>query len=71
MPPVKVTVAKYLEDLRRNKDDKPEQVRDGIDAFLDLWGRVLELGLVDSTDEMDLALSKIERKGGLYKAAEG
>ena len=65
------TVAHYLEELERNKKDKPDQVRDGMDVYLDLWRRAVTNGIVLPTDEMSEALSKLEKKGGLYNAAEG
>lgn len=63
-------VTEYLEELERNKDDKPDQVRDGIEIYLGLWRRALERGVVLPSDEIGAALAKIEEKGGLYKAAE-
>lgn len=63
-------VMKYLEELERSKDGKPEQVRDGIETYLGLWRRALEKGVVLPSDEIDGTLAQIEEKGGLYKAAE-
>ena len=63
-------VADYLAELERDKDDKPDQVRDGIEIYLGLWRSAVERGVVLPTDEISAALAKIEEKGGLYKAAE-
>jgi len=63
-------VTEYLEELEKNKDDKPDQVRDGIEIYLGLWRRALEKGMVQPSDEISDALSTIEEKGGLYKVAE-
>jgi len=64
-------VAEYLEELARNKEGKPDQVREGIEIYIDLWRRALEKGVVMPSDEISDALEKVEEKGGLYKAAEG
>ncbi|MGD0476969.1 MAG: hypothetical protein ABSB29_02245 [Nitrososphaerales archaeon] len=63
-------LTEYLEELEKNKDGKPEQVRDGIEIYLGLWRRAVEKGVVLPSDEVSDALAKIEEKGGLYKAAE-
>jgi hypothetical protein len=63
------SVTEYLQELERNKDGKPDQVRDGIEIYLGLWRRVLEKGVVRPSDEISDALAKIEEKDGLYKAA--
>jgi len=63
-------VAEYLEELKRNKDGKPDQVRDGIEIYLDLWRKALEKGVVLPSDEIGAALEKVEKKGGLYTATE-
>lgn len=69
MAPMLKNVTEYMEELERNKDDKPDQVRDGIEIYLGLWRRALEKGVVLPSDEISDALAKIEEKGGLYKAA--
>lgn len=69
-PPLK-NVTEYLGELERNKNGKPEQVREGIEIYLGLWERALENGVVLPSDEIGAALAKIEEKGGLYKAADG
>lgn len=63
-------VTEYLEELEKNKDDKSDQVSDGIEIYLGLWRRALEKGMVQPSDEISDALAKIEEKGGLYEAAE-
>jgi hypothetical protein len=35
-----------------------------------LWRKAIEKGLVDPSDEMIVALEKVERAGGLRKVAE-
>ena len=64
------TVSDYLAELERDKNGKPDQVRDGIEIYLELWKKALERGAVLSSDEISLALAKVEEKGGLYKIAE-
>lgn len=63
-------IAEYLEELERNKDGKPDQVRDGIEIYLDLWRKALERGAVLPSDEISAALAKVEEKGGLYKVVK-
>ncbi len=63
-------VRDYLEELEKNKKDRPEQIKDAIDIYIDLWKKALEKGVVEPSDGIDEALSKIDRKGGLYKSAE-
>ncbi len=60
----------YLEELEKNKAERPEQIRDAIDIYIELWKKALEKGLVKSSDDIGDALAKIDEKGGLYKAAE-
>jgi len=70
MVPMNMNVADYLAELERNKDDKPDQVKDGIEIYLNLWRSAVEKGVVLPSDEISAALAKIEKKGGLYRAAE-
>ena len=60
----------YLEELERLKEGKPDQVREGIEIYIELWKKALERGVVTPNDEMPDALRKIDEKGGLYKATE-
>lgn len=62
-------VGGYLEELERNKEGKPDQVREGIDIYIDLWNRAISKGIVSPSDPIDRALAKLEAVGGLYKAA--
>ena len=63
-------VEDYLEELEKNKNGKPDQVREGIEIYLGLWRKALDRGVVLPSDEISAALAKVEGKGGLYKAAE-
>jgi hypothetical protein len=69
--PLPKKVAEYLKELERNKDDKPEQAKDGIEIYLGLWRSAIERGVVSSSDEISAALVKVEEKGGLRRAAKG
>ena len=64
------TVAMYIEELERTKEGRPDQVKEGLEAYLDLWKRALANGVVVPEDDVEMALEKIERKGGLYASAE-
>jgi hypothetical protein len=65
------TLGEYLSELEETKKGKPGQVADALEIYLDLWKRALGKGVVKPSDEVAVALSKIEESGGLYKAAEG
>jgi len=65
------TVREYLSELQASKDEKPSQVKQGLEIYVELWQSALDKGVVEPEDEMDVALSKIEERGGLYEAAEG
>ena len=59
----------YLEELQKTKEARSEQVREGLEIYIDLWRKAIERGAGAETDGVDSALAKIERLGGLYKAA--
>ena len=63
-------VSEYLDVLEGGKEDRPDQVKQGLEIYIELWRRVIEKGIVDSADEMDVALAKVDAAGGLQKAAE-
>jgi hypothetical protein len=65
------TVRAYLEELERTKEGRPDQVKEGLEAYLDLWKRALEKGIVLAEDDVETALEKIDKRGGLYASAEG
>jgi hypothetical protein len=64
-----MVVREYLEQLKETRKGKPQQIRDALDIYTEMWGRVIENGTVAEDDEVSLALSKIEKAGGLYEAA--
>jgi hypothetical protein len=63
-------VRRYLEELERNKEGRPDQVSEGIEIYIDLWKKAISKGIISPTDGIDVALAKLEVIGGLYKAAE-
>ncbi len=62
-------VKDYLTELERTKVDRNEQVREGLEIYIDLWKRAIERGVVGEEDKVDEALAKMDRVGGLYRAA--
>ncbi len=64
-----MVVREYLEQLKETRKGKPQQIRDALDIYTEMWDRVIENGTVSAEDEVSLALSKIEKAGGLYEAA--
>jgi hypothetical protein len=65
-----MVVKGYLGQLKETKKGKPAQIRDALDIYIELWEKAIENGTVLETDEIDVALSKIDKAGGLYKAAD-
>lgn len=68
-PGTSLTLGGYLKELEEKKDGKPEQVQDGIEIFLGLWRTALEKGVVESSDDLETALRKVDAAGGLYSVA--
>lgn len=64
------SLGEYLKELEKTRKDKPEQVKEALETYLDLWKKAIEKGVVAPADGIGEALSKIEESGGLYKAAE-
>ncbi|HUI23750.1 MAG TPA: hypothetical protein VLY82_05090 [Nitrososphaerales archaeon] len=62
-------VRSYIDELQRSKDGRPEQVKEGLEIYIDLWEKAIERGVVEETDGVESALAKIEKEGGLYAAA--
>ena len=62
-------VRTYIEELERTKEDRPEQVKEGLEIYIGLWEKAIERGVVEETDGVDAALAKIDEEGGLYAAA--
>jgi hypothetical protein len=62
-------VKEYLSELEKSKGDRTEQVKEGLEMYIDLWKKAIERGVVGEGDKVDEALVKIDRAGGLYKAA--
>lgn len=64
------SVESYLKELRDSKKEKPQQVKDGIEIYIELWEKAIKKGIVSPDDGVESALQKIDASGGLYKAAE-
>jgi hypothetical protein len=65
-----MVVREYLDELKETRKGKPPQIRDALDIYVEMWDRVIKNGTVSEEDEVALALSKIDKAGGLYEAAE-
>ena len=65
----KMVVREYLAKLKVTKKGKPAQIRDALDIYIELWDRVIKNGTVSEEDEVALALSKLDKVGGLVEAA--
>ncbi|MDG6913792.1 MAG: hypothetical protein JRN34_04570 [Nitrososphaerota archaeon] len=64
-----VSVREYLTRLDRTKEGKGDEAKEGLAAFISLWERAISNGVVGESDSVDLALEKLEKAGGLYRAA--
>jgi len=64
-----MVVKEYLDQLKQTKKGKPPQIRDALDIYVEMWDKVIKNGTVSEDDEVALALSKIDKAGGLYEAA--
>ena len=62
-------VRSYMDELKRTKNDRPAQVKEGLEIYLDLWEKAIERVVVEETDGVESALAKIEKEGGLHAAA--
>ena len=63
-----MVVREYLDQLKETRKGKPPQIRDALDIYVEMWDRVVKNGTVSEDDEVALALSKIDKAGGLYEA---
>ncbi len=63
------SLKEYLGDLDRSKDERDDQVREGLEIYIGLWNRAIEKGVVSEEDTVEAALDKVERLGGLYKVS--
>ena len=64
-------VRTYLDELERSKEGRNEQVKAGLEIYVDLWKEAIRRGVISEKDGVDAALDKLDRKGGLYEAAGG
>jgi hypothetical protein len=71
LPPHTKTVGEYLKELRETKKEKPAQVKDALEIYIDLWESAIEKKTIVREDPIDDALAKLDAKGGLYLAASG
>jgi len=60
----------YIGELERTKNDRPQQVKEGLEIYVDLWRKAIHKGVVSENDTVNEALAKLEERGGLYKATE-
>ncbi len=43
-------------------------MKEGLEIYVDLWKKAIELGVVSESDRVDVALEKVDKAGGLYVA---
>jgi hypothetical protein len=56
--------------LEGTKNDRPQQVKEGLEIYVDLWKKAIQRGVVSESDTVSEALAKLEKRGGLYTATE-
>ncbi|MDE1853074.1 MAG: hypothetical protein KGI38_04905 [Thaumarchaeota archaeon] len=64
------SVKDYLDELEETVGGREQQVKEGLEIYIGLWKKAIEKGIVGEADGIDDALVKIDKAGGLYKAAE-
>ena len=70
MPRSVETLEDYLRELRETKKNKPPQVKEALEVYIQLWENAIKNKVVDPGDGMSEALDKVEAGGGLYQVAE-
>jgi hypothetical protein len=63
-------VSGYLKELRQTRKEKPDQVREALEIYVQLWESVIRKGIISPDDDIGEALKKIDAIGGLYQAAQ-
>ncbi len=63
------TVEEYLKELRQNRKEKPPEVKEALEVYIELWENAIKNGTVMPYEGIEDALAKVDAKGGLYKAA--
>jgi hypothetical protein len=63
-------VSGYLKELRKTRKEKPDQVREALEIYVQLWESVIRKGIISPDDDIGEALKKIDAIGGLYQAAQ-
>lgn len=63
------TVEEYLKELRQNRKEKPPEVKEALEVYIELWENAIKNGTVMPDESIEDALAKVDAKGGLYKAA--
>ena len=70
MPEKSRLVSGYLKELKRTRKEKPDQIREALEIYIQLWESVMRKGVIGPDDDIGEALKKIDASGGLYKAAQ-
>ena len=70
MPRSVETLEEYLRELRETKKNKPPQVKEALNVYIELWESAIKNKVVSLEDRMSEALAKVEAGGGLYQVAE-
>jgi hypothetical protein len=63
-------VSGYLKELRQTRKEKPDQIKEALEIYIQLWESVIRKGIIVPDDDIGEALKKIDASGGLYQAAQ-
>ena len=64
------TVEEYLKELGQGRANKPDDVKEALDTYLELWKTAIEKGTIDGDEGIADALLKLDKLGGLYAVAK-
>ncbi len=70
MPEKSRLVSGYLKELRQTRKEKPDQIKEALEIYIQLWESVIRKGIIVPDDDIGEALKKIDASGGLYQAAQ-
>lgn len=59
-------VNEYLKRLEEGKLSKNDEIKEAIDIYVGLWKKAISNKIVSPEDDIEEALEKIDRAGGLY-----
>ena len=59
MPQKSRLVSGYLKELRKTRKEKPDQVREALEIYVQLWESVIRKGIISPDDDIGEALGAV------------